>query len=147
MSYKQVMSGNEPIIFTVAFMSPYFVIYIKCPRERVWQLARSQKEPKVETDGLSSIRIHPVLLFNNREAAVNFATTQLGLAEQKAPSWLRRRFSLFRSLEHFENFQFPEEVIEVTATFKVPPVVHESDVTHLEVCRVVAAQKQVATQN
>lgn len=117
------------IYYFVSFLSPYFLLYIKCPKTRVWQLARSQEEPKRIVDGTTERLAHPVLLFSSRNEAEEYATDVLGLRPKKVFFDEPGLFALWRSIEHFEAVTLPEETIQVQKTLSVAPVVYEKEPT------------------
>lgn len=108
----------------VSFLSPYFLLYIKCPKMRFWQLARSQEEPTRIVDGTTERQAHPVLLFSSRDEAEEYATDVLGLQPKKVFFGEPGLFALWRSVEHFEAVTLPEETIQVQKTLSVAPVVY-----------------------
>lgn len=71
------------IHYVVSFLSPHFLLYVKCPKISYWQLARSQKDPKTIIDGAAERQAYPVLLFSSRNEAKEYATDVLGLQPQK----------------------------------------------------------------
>jgi hypothetical protein len=114
----------NPIHYFVSFLSPYFLLYIKCPKIRYWQLARKQDELTKVVDGSAEIQIHPVLLFSSRNEAEEYATAVLGLRPKKMLFRDSELFSLWHNSERFESVTLPEETIHVQKTLCVRPVVH-----------------------
>lgn len=120
---KSRQSPN-PIYYFVSFLSPYFLLYIKCPKIRYWQLARKQDELTKIVDGSAEIQIHPVLLFSSKDEAEEYATVVLGLRPKKLFFHESELFSLWHNIEHFESATLPEETIQVQKTLRIAPVVH-----------------------
>lgn len=113
----------NPIHYFVSFVSPFFLLYIKCPKVRYWQLARKQDELTKVVDGSAEIQIHPVLLFLSRDETEEYAAT-LGLRPKKLFFHESDFFSLWHNVERFETAALPEETIQVQKTLRVAPVVH-----------------------
>ena len=114
----------NPIHYFVSFLSPYLLLYIKCPKIRYWQLARKQDELTKVVDGSVEIQIHPVLLFTSRDEAEHYATAVLGLRPKKLFFRDSELLSLWQNVERFEAVTLPEETIHVQKTLCVAPVVH-----------------------
>jgi hypothetical protein len=115
------------IYYFVSFVSPYFLLYIRCPRTPRWQLARDQDEAKKIVDGTVERRIHPVLVFSSREEAETYATEGLGLRPKKVSFggyWLS---ALWRDADEFESITLPEENILIQKTLRVAPVVYKKE--------------------
>jgi hypothetical protein len=70
--------------FKVCYHSPYFVLYIKCPEQKHWQVARAAEEV---TDLCGTIRPTvrasdlPVMYFATSKDAINYAVVQLHMTE------------------------------------------------------------------
>ncbi|WP_263770413.1 hypothetical protein [Propionivibrio soli] len=113
----------NPMYYFVSFHSPYFLLYVKCPKARVWQLARSQQEPLKVVDGSAERTVYPVLLFSSRDDAEHYAAKVLGLRPKKVSFGLSV-FLLWHEGEHFEPVTLPEETISVEIKLRVAPVVY-----------------------
>lgn len=120
---KKRQSPNA-IYYCVSYLSPYFLLYIKCPKVAFWQLARNQDEPQRVVDGTSEQRVHPVLVFSSRSEAEDYAT-ELGLIPRKVHFGVSGLFSLWHNVDQFEAVTMPEESIQVQKTLSVTPVVYE----------------------
>ncbi len=112
------------IYYFVSFVSPYFLLYIKCPKTRYWQLARKQDELTKLVDGTTEVQIHPVLLFSSRDEVEEYATKVLGLQPKRLFFHESELFSLWHDLERFEAVTLPVETIQVQKTLTVAPVVY-----------------------
>lgn len=115
------------IYYFISFLSPYFLLYIKCPRIPFWQLARDQEEPTKIVDGTIERRIHPVLVFSSRDEAEEYATDVLGLRPKKMSFGESGLFAFWRNMEEFESVTLPEESIPIQKTLRVAPVVYSKD--------------------
>ena len=127
---KQRQSPNA-IYYFVSFVSPYFVLYIKCPKTRFWQLARKQDDLIKLVDGSTEIQTHPVLLFSSRSEAEEYASKGLGLQPKKLFFRESELFSLWHDVERFEAVTLPVETIQVQKTLTVAPVVYVSESAQL----------------
>ncbi|MGE5385393.1 MAG: hypothetical protein ACM3SV_05820 [Betaproteobacteria bacterium] len=114
----------NPIYYCVSFLSPYFLLYIRCPRTPWWQLAREQEEPKKIVDGSAERRIHPVLVFSSREQAEEYASEVLGLRSKKVSFSRFSLSALWRETEEFEAITLPEESFSIQKTLRVAPVLY-----------------------
>lgn len=111
------------IYYFVSFLSPYFLLYVKCPKTRFWQLARCQDEATTIEDGATERQVHPVLLFSSRTDAEDYATDVLGLQPRKIFFNEFGYFSFWHNAEVFETVTFPVETIQVQKTLNIAPVV------------------------
>jgi len=112
------------IYYFVSFLSPYFLLYVKCPKIRHWQLARSQDEAKTIVDGSTERQVHPVLLFSSRNEAEAYAVDVLGLLSRRIFFSESGGFSFWHNVEDFEAITLPVETIQVQKTLNVTPVVY-----------------------
>ena len=126
-NFRSRRSPN-PIYYCVNFLSPYFILYVKCPRTRFWQLARTQEEATRVVDGTTEIHTHPVLLFSSRSEAEDYATA-LGLEPKKVSFHESELFAFWRQVERFEAVNLPEETIQIQKTLSVAPTVYVKEVT------------------
>ena len=117
----------NPIHYFVSFVSPYFLVYVKCPKATFWQLARQQNEPTRLVDGTTNLQVQPVLLFSSRDEAEEYATDVLGLVPKALFFPESGSFALWRNVEQFEALTLPEEIIQVQKTFRIAPVVFRKE--------------------
>jgi len=113
---------GRPITFVVKFMSPFFLLYVKCPNQRHWQLVRAQTKPTTVVDGSISVMRYPVLLFVSAKEASVYATDELGVAPFKA-TWLARNITWLAPLAEFEPFELSGETVFVEKEVLIEPII------------------------
>lgn len=117
-------TDHTDIKFRVCFVSPHFVVYIKCAGTKHWQLVRQQGEPVVKEDGSAKVTLNPVLLFNSVGQAREFVRTTLGVETEAKPGWFARLFPVGSGGE-FETFETAGERVTVSVTLDFPAVVYQ----------------------
>lgn len=127
--FSKRKSNHSPnaIYYFVSFLSPYFLLYVKCPKLRYWQLARSQDELKTIVDGSTERQVHPVLLFLSRNEAEEYAVGVLGLLPRRVFFNESGYFSFWHNVESFEAITLPVESIQIQKTLNVTPVVYAKE--------------------